>query len=819
MDRISIWISALLIFGFANAKAQVWQPLEKGLANSPMALTSDRNNLYAAYAIELDGKGGRIFGISVWNGSFWRDLPQFTADSLSTITTLKIYKNQLYIGGKFSSIKGLKNAKNIFRWSGNEYQSITPNEVIQPAYFGLVTDLELFNGKLIISGYFNDMQDLKVSNIVSYNGTKFEIVATNFGTGPNGIVNDVAVIGDSLVLGGAFSQVSGNTSNNIAIFYNGNWKTLKDYNPTVLKIATLENQVFVYNQDTLKKRNVVRLLSGKLVEASKGIDFLGGINDMIAFKGNLIACGSFEINGESGVQSIILYEKEVWRAIKGGTLGSIRVIENFNNNLIAAGSFGYFGNLFLNKIAEYSPDANLITGRIFYDKNNNCQFDNRDENLNDRYVIITPGPYIVKPDENGFYKAFLPSGKYEVNVSTKKYWSIYSECKSQYNLNLAGGAVANNIDFAMQLQLDVSDVKITMTNSGGWRTSIGKSNLYVLTYENIGSNNIADGLVKMKVSKEIVEIKSIPKSDSISDGFIYWKYRNLNSGEIRKIDVFVTVPQIFNQDEIKLEAQISSSQNETSNDDNKDSIVQKVNGFSNLAFDKQVYPSPTYPDSISYISPSTNELQYTISFANFGTDTVRNVYVIDTLDLNIAMQYTQEIGASHPYTTRVISGPPGTNLGILVWTFSNINLKPNPGKASDFIGDKGFISFKVKLSGGLLNGTVIRNRADVIYDLEDYNSTNFVYNKIDKTVGIQTIESSETPIVYPNPFNNAFYISWKNNETTKYVLYDLKGAVIVNGEVMNATEAINVSYLAKGVYVLALDNGKGEVVRRKMVKQ
>jgi hypothetical protein len=244
-----------------------------------------------------------------------------------------------------------------------------------------------------------------------------------------------------------------------------------------------------------------------------------------------------------------------------------------------------------------------------------------------------------------------------------------------------------------------------------------------------------------------------------------------------------------------------------------------MNGFSNLAFDKQVYPSPTYPDSISYISPSTNELQYTISFANFGTDTVRNVYVIDTLDLNIAMQYTQEIGASHPYTKRVISGPPGTNLGILVWTFSNINLKPNPGKASDFIGDKGFISFKVKLSGGLLNGTVIRNRADVIYDLEDYNSTNFVYNKIDKTVGIQTIESSETPIVYPNPFNNAFYISWKNNETTKYVLYDLKGAVIVNGEVMNATEAINVSYLAKGVYVLALDNGKGEVVRRKMVKQ
>jgi hypothetical protein len=819
MERISIWISALLLFGFANAKAQVWQPLEKGLANSPMALTSDRNNLYAAYAIELDGKGGRTFGISVWNGSFWRELPHFTADSLSIITSLKLYKNNLYIGGKFNTIKGLKNAKNIFRWNGKEYQSITPNEVVQPAYFGLVTDLELFNGKLIISGYFNEMQDLKASNIVAFNGSEFSTVGTNFGIGPNGVVNDLAVIGDSLILGGAFSSVSGNTANNLAIYYNNNWKTVKEYNPPVLKIATLENQVFVYNQDTLKNRHIARLISGKLVDATKGIDFLGGINDMVAFKGNLIACGTFEINGEAGYQSIVLYEKEVWRAIKGGTLGSIRVLESFNNNLIVAGSFGYFGNLFLNKIADYNPDANLITGRIFYDKNKNCIFDNRDENLNDRYVIITPGPYIAKPDENGFYKAFLPSGKYTVNVSSKKYWSTFSECKSPYILNLEGGTIANNIDFAMQLDLNVSDVKITMTNSGGWRTSKDKTNLFLLTYENIGSNAIAEGLVKMKVGKDVVEIKTSPKNDSVRDGIIYWNYRDLSSGEIRKIEVYITIPQIFEDDEIKIEAQISSSQNETSNDDNKDSIVQKVNGFSNLAFDKQVYPSPTYPDSISYISPNTTELQYTISFANFTTDTVRNVYVIDTLDLNIAMQYTQEIGASHPYTTRVISGPPGSNLGILVWTFSNINLRPNPSKANDFVGDKGFISFKVKLSGGLPNGTVIKNRADVIYDLEDFNSTNFVYNKIDKTVGIQPYNSSESPIVYPNPFNNAFHISWKNNASVKYALYDLKGAVIIDGEVVNETEAINVSYLAKGVYVLALDNGKGEVVRKKVVKQ
>jgi hypothetical protein len=819
MDKISVWIIAIFLWGSTNAKAQVWKPLDKGLSNSPLAITTDRNNLFTVYAIEMNGNGGRTYGISVWNGSFWRDLPQFTTDSLSTITALKVYKNDLYIGGKFNTIKGLKNAKNIFRWNGKEYQSITPNEVVQPAFFGLVTDLEIFNEKLIIAGYFNEIQAVKASNIIAFDGTKYDGVGTNFGIGPNGVVNDLAVIGDSLAVGGAFNIVSGISASNLAIYYKGNWKIVKESNPIVLKIAAHENQFFVYNQDSLKNRHITRLVSGKLVESSKGIDYLGGINDMHSFNGNLYACGTFEMNDEINNQNIIVYDKEIGRSLKGGSIGSTRSLTTFQNNLVVSGSFGYFGNLILNRIAEYNPNANLISGRIFYDKNNNCTFDSRDELLNDRYVIITPGPYIAKPDENGFYKAFLPTGKYEVNVSSKKYWSIFSECKSAYNLTLEGGTAANNIDFAMQLKLDVSDVKISLTNSGGWRTSKGKTNLYILNYENIGSNLIQQGLVKMFIGNDIVEVKSIPQSDSIKNGYVYWNYKNLSSGEIRKIEIFITIPEIFTKDEIKLEAQIASSQNETSNEDNKDSIVQKVNGFSNLAFDKQVYPSPTYPDSISFISPNTTELQYTISFANFGTDTVRNVYVIDTLDLNIAMQYTQEIGASHPYTTRVVSGPPGSNLGILIWTFTNINLKPNPGKATDFIGDKGFISFKVKLNNGIANGTTIKNRADVIYDLEDFNSTNFVYNKIDKTVGIQNISPTNSAVIYPNPFNNEIHISWTNNEAYNYIIYDLKGALISNGTINNQYSTLNVAKMAKGIYVIVLDNEKGEVVRRKMVKQ
>lgn len=802
----------LLVAAVPTAKAQVWRPLAEGVSYTPLAMTTERNNLYVLYATGFAEKG-RQYGISVWNGSFWRQLPTFNTDSLSSITRLKFFKGHLYIAGKFRSVSGLQNAVNIIRWNGKEYQSITPKIQNPPNQFGLIHDLEIFDNKLFIGGEFSDIQEVKYSNLMAWDGEKFIPPTQLPGLGPNGAILDLRKYNDTLFMCGAFNSITGEPSLSVAGLTATGWKRYKEPGRKFLRFEEFNGKLMVYTQDSLKNRDMVIWQNGRSESASKGIDYLGTVYDMISLNGEIWLCGLFEMADESNVQTIIRYKDNKWNSVTLGNIPVAKLLGILENKLITSGGFITYGKLTLNRIAAYDYVSGYVTGRVFYDKNTNCIFDNRDEIINDRFVLVTPGPYILKPDNLGIFRAFLPPGNYEARVTEKKYWSTSTGCSEVRKFTVSSGTVEDSLDFAQQLKQGVHDVKITLSNSGGWRTAKGNTNLYVLNYENLGSTFITDGVIKMKIAGGLSQIKSFPNYDSIRNNFIYWSYKLLNSGENRKIAVYITIPENFENNTINLAADIQGLQDETEKSDNSDSISQKVNGFQYGAFVKQSFPAPSYPDSVAYLPPGETDLSYTITFANYGTDTVRTVYVIDTLDLNIAMQYTQEIGASHPYTTQVLNGPPGSNLGILIWTFPNINLSPNPRKYTDFVGDKGFISFKVKLKSGLNEGTKIYNKADVVFDLEEFHQTNQVEAKIFKSISIQPALKHGTSAfkVYPNPMLDVLNIQAIDGGIFQWVLRNNLGIIVHQGD-SNGKESMQIetNHLSAGIYFLEMIGLKGD---------
>lgn len=811
MRILSILFICFLAGVHLKSEAQVWRPLGEGVPYTPLAMTGEQNNLYLVYSTGFSEKG-KLYGISVWNGNFWRHLPAFTTDSLSTITRLKFFKGHLYIAGKFRSVAGLQNAVNIIRWNGKEYQSITPKAVIPPAQFGIINDLEIFKDKLMIGGEFNEIQEVKYANLMAWDGEKFILPTALSGPGINGAVFDLQTIKDTLFIGGGFNNVGGEPSIGIAGLTLNAWKRYKEPGKKFLKIQEFQGKIMAYIQDSLKNRDIIIWQHGRAETASKGIDYLGTVYDITSFNGEIWMSGLFEIADEQNVQTIIRYKEGIWSTLPLGTIAGAKLLNNFEGKLITAGGFITYNKLTLNRIAYYDQVSGFISGRVFYDKNSNCVFDNRDEIINDRFLVITPGPIILRPDNLGIFRAFIPPGNYEARLTDKKYWSASTGCTEIHKFTVTSGALEDSLDFAQQLMQGIRDVKITLTNSGGWRTAKGNTNLYVLSYENLGSTFITEGTIKLKIRSGLGQIKSFPAYDSINQDYIFWNYKLLNSGETRKIAVYITIPEDFQDKTIELAANIQGLQDETEKSDNTDSISQRVNGFEFGAFSKQAYPAPAYPDSISYLCPGQTDLSYTISFANYGTDTVKTVYVIDTLDLNIAMQYTQETGASHPYTTQVINGPPGSNLGILIWTFPNINLSPNPGKYSDFVGDKGFISFKVKLKNGLTEGTQIFNKAHVVFDLEEYHQTNWVEAKIQKTTGI--VPPSPTPLngirVFPNPFESHFKLENANLESLGWYLTDTRGSIVLSGSIEpQSTTEIITDKLTRGLYFLQVVDPNG----------
>lgn len=817
---ILILFTMLLLAVIPAAKAQVWKPLSEGVPYAPLALTSERNNLYVLYSGGVSEKG-KHYGISVWNGNFWRHLPAFYADSLSNINRLKYFKGHLYIAGKFKNVSGMQNANNIIRWNGKEYQSITPKVIVPPAHFGIINDLEVFNNRLIIGGEFNEIQEVKFANLMAFDGEKFVLPTLASSTGFNGTVVDLTTLNDTLFISGAFSAVGGEPTLGIAGLSTSGWKRYKEPGRKYLRMEAFNGKFMAYIQDSLKNRDLVIWQNGRAETASKGIDYLGTVYDMVSMNGEIWLCGLFEMADESAVQSIIRYKEGLWSSIPPANLPGTKLMHFFEGKLYAAGGFLNFGKISLNRVAMYDATSGYITGRVFYDKNTNCVFDNRDEIINDRYIIVTPGPYILKPDNLGFYKAFLPPGKYEARLSEKKYWSASTGCSEIRKFTINTGTAEDSVDFAQQLQPGIKDVKITLTNSGGWRTAKGNTNLYILSFENLGSNLINEGVIQMKIMEGLTQIKTFPAYDSIRNNHIYWNYKLLNSGENRKIAVYLTIPADYNNNTINLSANIQGLQDENESGNNSDTLNQNVNGVEFGAFSKQAFPAPTYPDSVSFIPPGETDLSYTITFANYGTDTVRTVYVIDTLDLNIAMQYTQETGASHPYTTQVLNGPPGSNLGILIWTFPNIKLSPNPGKYTDFVGDKGFISFKVKLKSGLTEGTRIYNKASVVFDLEEFHQTNQVEAKISNSVGIKPVDdaSQNQVSVYPNPVNNLLNIKTGEHSVSRWILYNNVGAVTLSGiSDGRAITTLSTEGISQGIYHLELILNNGSKASFRIIK-
>lgn len=103
-----------------------------------------------------------------------------------------------------------------------------------------------------------------------------------------------------------------------------------------------------------------------------------------------------------------------------------------------------------------------------------------------------------------------------------------------------------------------------------------------------------------------------------------------------------------------------------------------------------------------------------------------------------------------------------------------------------------------------VNGDTITLKQALVYkkSATDIKQVVFVFKiKVSSTTGLEEDNSQRSSLVYPNPFNNTFYLN--TNENTRYQIFDHKGALIEKGEIDSPTELG--ACLAKGLYLLKID--------------
>ncbi|HRI60717.1 MAG TPA: hypothetical protein PK228_13360 [Saprospiraceae bacterium] len=124
---------------------------------------------------------------------------------------------------------------------------------------------------------------------------------------------------------------------------------------------------------------------------------------------------------------------------------------------------------------------------------------------------------------------------------------------------------------------------------------------------------------------------------------------------------------------------------------------------------------------VKHLIQAYNPLHYSIDFQNPGNDTVVSIVIHDELPIELDPNTFQPGFSSHPYTWE-IRGEHSLEVRFLPASL--------PDSLTNLAASKGFFSFDISPIPNLPDGTVIENRADVIFDSSQMVTTNAALHEI-----------------------------------------------------------------------------------------
>ncbi len=779
-----------------GTQAQVWQPLDGGLERTPTAITSHANLIVTAHVQGFD-KGYRVHKISVWNGFYWQELPPIYADSNSYINALKFYKGALYIGGKINEFKDIDGAKHIIRWSNREYQKVTAvNSNLSNFLF--VDELAVFDNQLVISGPFTASSANYGENLAFFNGVSV-LTASNasFGSGIKGSISTIFANENLLILGGRITKANDTATANLAIYHKNQWQRLSNNIIVPKKAIGIGSNVYFSGYNTTSKEYGFYKVNGSQIDTiNQGLDEISNIYDIVEVGGKIYASGQFKIPAKDNSTTLIVFQNGKWEEVDNGNLLGLRLLANHKDYLIGTGFFIYHNLIRYDRIARYLPEHGIISGKIFFDKDKNCAFNSRDEQLNEMNVLVTPGPRYIKPLEDGTYFSILPKGEYDIRILKNKIWEVVDCGTEIHQVNLAKGQVQTGLNFPMIQKTGIRDLAIKLTSASGLTVDKNSDVSYRIQFVNNGSENVAQTQVVLKFDSKLVDIKAEPSPAVIGGDSAVWTVEDLFAGEQRQISISFGI-QSSADAFLNLVASIPLQEDEEITIDNESSLLQSL-GEEDYEFKKEIFPTGS---DTAYIQDSTESIEYQISFANYTTDTIHNVYVIDTIKLNHSLSIIQTTGASHPVSSEAFTGLPGEDLGIIVWSFKDIDLLPNPSNNPEIVAHKGFVSFRIGLNQGMSEGTVLTNRAQVVFDYYEQEATNPVWAMVsNQLASVEPMYSAEGLEVYPNPTRGLLHLALDKNDPALVQIYSLEGRLLKEQVVED--QSIDLSDLPNGLYIL-----------------
>ncbi len=783
-----IALVVFLLTSFFKVKSQLttkgWTQI--GALDNNMLVTGLKtfgSDLYA----ELRGPGDTTSLVGKWNGYYWDYSTKVKSMSLS----MAVLDDTVFAAYVEYFTKTLKVHKLVSgKWV----------DVPVPLINAAASDarLTVVNGELYLHGTIKTTINADIGVIKYKNG-----IWSNIGPAGNpGITGSVYYVcsnGGEILFNNA-NTLKANSSGlqSRTLLWNGSWHKFNNALDSFEILGSdLDTLFYVTFPDTTGKCKLFRHFNNVITNISYNLQLT------FCWKSTFLAIkGVYYLYGYTGLgnQGICILKDKVWYPVanSGWRTTPANYFGKFH-------SCSYYGG----QVEKINDKLAFIKGNVFKDIDGNCLNYGNDVMLkNTRKITIMPDNFTTTIDNNGDYFAAVDPGVKTISESrfSGSKYLIPASCSSKIKSTTAYYDSVVIVNFPLRDSTDVSDVNLKLFTQGGNRIRMDFVEFAKIHVTNIATKTLT-GDVSLKLDAKVKLISVSPAYTSYSDRVITWSYSNLQADSTIQFEVKVKVEGGSLGEYINYSAW-SKVEKDIDTTDNSDSVKCKIVG-SYDPNDKQCFPADV-------ILPNTTTLDYLVRFQNTGTSEAINVHVIDTIDTKLPIEKVVITGWST--ATRPLVEVKNNNT--LVFTFANIML---PDSHANEPLSHGYISYRFVLTKVMPIGTVIKNRADIIFDYNKPVKTNTTENVCMNGLGISTeVDPDNSILVYPNPAKDKIIIELKTGKVeldkANIKLYDMNGALVLseNSTNVDSQKELDVHKLNDGIYILCVYGDAGLISSQKI---
>lgn len=422
----------------------------------------------------------------------------------------------------------------------------------------------------------------------------------------------------------------------------------------------------------------------------------------------------------------------------------------------------------------------LVTGKVYFDFNNNNLFDSLDVPANGMLINSTTG---VNTTTNA-------TGNYQCSVTaTNTILTItppvgYSSSPTQQLVNPG----TTNMNFALQANSGVNDLSVTHQYSANFVNQVFFFPV-TITCKNEGTNAVS-GVLKFIVNGNhpygLYNYSQFP--DMASGDTVFWNLPVMQPQQVLTYQLWIDLPMNL----------ASGTPFDFVSEVVPNSVID-IN-YSNNHFATAYFYGVLQDHTYKLANPTLYSLQqmqdnddiyYTIFFRNYGPGAAFRIEIIDTLSALLNMASFAFVSSSHPnFVTQIQNN-------VLKVTYPSINL-PDSTSASIVNDYTGFYQFKIKPLPGWNAADTIHNKAEIVFDYSTYTSSDTVstYQTLITSVAPKNIDSFT---LYPNPAKGFIIVEGlKINESLS--LYDATGQTVASFSIDKPQQIIFLPNLEPGLY-------------------